>query len=790
MSDQGEPTGRHLKPIAARESAMVQYDPYQANASAEEELIDIMELWRSVAKRKWVVISILAIFMVTGVLSVWLTVPVYRATAVVQINHETANILRIEDFEAAPRSWQGVEQFYQTQYEILRGRQLAENVVRRLEVWDHPELSGVIRQRSLMGELRALPQRVKAIFGGRAQENSNRREPDSEQQREVAIRRAGAFLRSKIQVTPREFSRLVNVSVSSFDPSFAATLANAVVEEYVRSTMQRRFDAGEDAREFLQSQLSDMRIALERADQDMIDFAQANGVADLQERIRMANDALRGLNTRLAEAEANLVQLGAFRSLIDNGQATSIRPVVNDTPIQSLEQQKAALSTELASLSQRFMDDYPAIVELRSQMAEIDSQITDREQAIIQDVLAEYRNLQAEVSALEAAIQEREAGILQLSQQGVQYNILMREVETNRDLYNGMLQRLREIGIAAGAQENNIAMIDSALRPGRPYLPNVQRTLLMALALGLAAGIGLALVLEFLDTSVRRIEDVERMVGRPVLGLIPMVKIRQQKQRIAGIKKAQDRAVSHYSELHPKSAVSEAFRSLRTSLMFSTPQGMPKTILMTSPGPGDGKTTNAINLATVMAQNGSKVLIIDADLRKPRLHRDFGIPHSPGLTNRIASLKASENSSSSAIVPTTVDGLFVMPSGNHAPNPAELLSSDRMQKIIDMASRAFDHVIIDTAPVLGLADALVLSRCVDGVILVVGCGATTKVSVKTSTHRLSQVQAPLLGVVMNQVDMDSPDYSYYSSYYYNYSAEEIEQDSHADADPKALSRSA
>jgi len=255
------------------------------------------------------------------------------------------------------------------------------------------------------------------------------------------------------------------------------------------------------------------------------------------------------------------------------------------------------------------MDDYPAIVDLQSRIATIDSQIAAREQEIIGDVIAENRNFQAEISALQNAISDRENAILALSQQGVQYNILRREFETNRELYDGMLQRLKEIGVAAGAQENNIALIDSALRAGVPYLPNVQRNLLMALALGLAVGVSLALILEFLDTTIRRTDDLEKLVGRPVLGLIPMVKVKEQKQKSGATQKLQDRAVSHYSEVHPKSAVSEAFRSLRTSLMFSTPQGMPKTILVTSPGPGDGKTTNSINLATVMAQNGSRVLI-------------------------------------------------------------------------------------------------------------------------------------------------------------------------------------
>jgi len=786
VSEDKHLTGRHLQP-ADTSTALVQFDSRQTS-TVEDETLDLRVILNAVIKRKWVVASIIVIALAVGILQTLLTVPVYRSTAVIQIEHSTAQILRIQDFEAGPRSWEGVQQFLQTQYEIIQGRQLAEDVVRREEVWDHPELTGEIRQRSLMGELQALPRRIRNVLDF-SSEPTNTRKIDPDVQREMQIRRAGAFLRSKISVDPRPGSRLVNVSVASFDPRFAARMANAVVAEYMRSSMQRRYDAGQEAREFLEEQMGEMRIALERADQALVDFAQENQVADLNERIDRMKESMDGISQQSNSVQQELLQLQVYKDLIDQGQADSIRLLRNDGELNQLEQARAALSTEYASLSQRFLDDFPEMVELQSRMDELDRQIAERRNEIIDGVLTDYNNRQAEARTLERAMTERENQILSLNQQGIQYNILRREFETNQGLYEGMLQRMREIGVAAGLQENNIAVIDPALAAGRPFLPQPGRTLTMALAVGLGLGIGLALLLEFIDNTVRFIEDIEQLVGRPVLGLIPMVKLGEKKLGGTLGKKQEERAVSHYSERHPKSAVSEAFRSLRTSLMFSTPQGMPKTLLVTSPGPGEGKTTTAINLATVMAQNGAKVLIIDADLRKPRLHRDFKVPHAPGLTNRIAGVNGSDDNTSSAIVPTTVDGLFIMPSGSQAPNPAELLSSERMRKIIAMASRAFDVVVIDTAPILGLADSLVLSRAVDGVIMVMAAGKTTKTSVKACVRRLNQVQAPLLGQVLNRVDMESPDYAYYSAYYYNYSGGGSEFESQEE-EPKALEKTA
>lgn len=761
-------SGRHLRTVDPRNhQQMVAYDPFQTHAD-EDETIDLREYWRILVKRRWVVLSVLGIIAVAALLSTILMVPEYRATATIQINPPSGQILDYADFTSEGNGYYGHQQYYTTQYQILSSRELAEAVVRAENVEDHPELTGEIRQRSLIGELKSLPRIIAGAFRpDRSTSPSNRQD---EQARERAIRSAAAALRGRISVDPVRNSSLVRVSVTAFDPKFAAQMSNAVVEEYIRSTMQRRFEAGTQARNFLEDQLDEMRIALERADQALLDFAQRNQVADLEQRIEMATNTLEDLNSRLSDVETELVQLSSYKTMIEKGQAADINLINESDQIRQLREQRAQMATEYASLSQRFKDDYPTLVELRNQMDTISDQIAEERTLAIRGILSRYNMLTAEADSLREAIERRESSILALNQQGVQYNILKRDFETNRELYDGLLQRMKEIGVAAGVQENNIAVIDEALPPGGPFKPDLSRNMLLAVVLGLIAGVGLALVLEFFDSTIHRTEDLEALTGRPVLGLVPIVRSKDMREDNKDFA-LPDRAVGHYSARFPKSSVSEAFRSLRTSLMFSTPEGMPRTILVTSPGPGDGKTTCSINLATVMAQNGSRVLLIDADLRKPRLHRDFGKPQSPGLTNRIAGAHADGNESAS-ILATDVDGLFVMPSGNSAPNPAELLTSERMKKIIAMNVRAFDHVIIDTAPILGLADAMVLSRQVDGVILVASAGKTGKDSIKASVKRMAQVRAPLLGVVLNAVDLESPDYAYYSSYYYNYESEE------------------
>jgi len=784
-NESNDPGSKHLRPVNARENQLVAYNPRTINNLQDDETIDIRELWRSVLKRKWVVVAILAIALVSTFLATSLMVPIYRSTATLQVDPTGAKILNYQNFTDSAGGRYGTLSFYKSQLAILRSRGLSESVVRAEGIEDHPELNGEIRQRSVTGELRSMFHTITSAF--KPGDQSSTRPLSAEQRRELQIKRAASALRSRLSAKQMPDTNLISVAFDSYSGQFAARVANAVVMEYKRSTMQRRYDAGSEARGFLQEQLGEMRIDLERADQALLDFAEETQVTDLEKRLEMAGDTISELNQRLTEVETELITLQGYKSMVEGGQASDLNLMNENEDIRQLRRERAQLATEYASLSQQFKEGYPALVQLRNKIDTISDQIAEERTLAIRRFLSRYKSLTAEAEALRIEIESREQSILALNQQGVQYNILKRDFETNRELYDGLLQRMKEIGVATGVQENNIAVIDSALPANSPYKPQLGRNLVMALAVGLMVGVGLALVLEFFDSTIQSVEELEAVTGRPALGLVPIVKAKNVRQDNQGFD-LPERAVGHYSARFPKSSVSEAFRSLRTSLMFSASDGMPKIILITSPGPGEGKTSTAINLATVMAQNGARVLLIDADLRKPRLHRDFGKSQSPGLTDRIAGSQ-DEQSEASTISTTDVERLFVMPSGNQAPNPAELLSSDQMAKILAMSSRTFDHVIIDTAPILGLADSIVLSRLVDGVLVVTAAGLTAKESIKISMRRLAQVRAPVLGVVLNSVDFDSPDYAYYSSYYYNY-----ESDDTGDNDPmeerKALESSA
>ncbi|WP_376697510.1 GumC family protein [Wenzhouxiangella sp. EGI_FJ10305] len=777
MSDSRDNDHRHhLSPVEQTGNQMAVYDPSIQGRGEDDETIDLREYWRVLVKRKWTVIGVVIIVVTAALLSSLLMVPEYRSTARIEVNPESSRILNYQDFAPEESGWNATAVFYSTQFQLIKSGALAEEVIRNEELQDHPELLGEVRQRSVLGEVRSLFRTItRAILptGNTPGQGNERRISTQEERKEARIQRAANQLRKRVSVSRVEESRLIDVSVRAFDPQLARQLANAVVENYRRLSMERRFESGNEARQFLEEQLADMRIQLERADEALMDFAREHNVADLDDRLDRARSAIDGFSDRRNEIDEELVQLESWKNLIEQGRTEHLDPVVSSESVNQLEDRLVEARAEYAELSRQFHDSYPAVAQVLTRIERLESEINAEKQQVVDNILGRHDNLQAQAQSLDEAINEREGRMLALNEQAVQYNILQREFKTNRELYDGLLQRMKEIGVAAGIQENNITLIEEAVAAGSPFKPNIPRNLAMALVLGLMGGIGLALVLEFLDSSIRRVEDIERLVDRPVLGMVPLVKLRRKDADSDKKVRDDERIVSHYSAVHPNSSVSEAFRSLRTSLMFSTPEGLPRTIMITSSGMGEGKTTTAVNLATVLAQNGSRVLLVDADLRKPRIHRDFNLFRSPGLTNRIA-LNQNDGNDNSAIHSTHVHNMFVMPSGNSTPSPAEMLSSERLTKVIDSCRRAFDYIIMDAPPTLGLADSMILARQVDGLVMVARAGRTGKENFRVALKRLAQVKAPVLGIVLNGVDLDSPEYAYYSSYYYNYEAEDDE----------------
>ena len=460
--------------------------------------------------------------------------------------------------------------------------------------------------------------------------------------------------------------------------------------------------------------------------------------------------------------------------------------------LEKLREQQADLKIQVAQLSTQFGPSYPKVAQMNNQMKEVDAQIQVEMKKIVSRVRSDYLTALQRETMLRAAMDKQKQEENKLNESAIEYSLLKRDVETNRTLYEGLLEKLKEAGVTAGLRSNNIRPVDEARVPMYPAEPNVPRNLSFALALGLTTGIGLAFLLEGIDNTVRTPEQAQALSGLPSLGLIPLgskngveASVRQR-LAVASSKEV----VELITQSRPQSQMAESYRALRTSLLLTSLGAPPKVILITSALPQEGKTTTSINTAIVLAQKGVRVLLIDADLRRPSIHKTLGTGPKTGLSNVLTGNATLQQATvRSSILP----GLFILPAGTPPPNPAELLASSNMKDVLAELREQYDHIVVDTPPALSVTDAVVMSTRADAVVLVIRSGQTTKQALRRSRDLLMQVNARVAGVLLNAVDLTSPDYYYYYEYQGKYGHRyycEDELGSAAESAPKISSGSA
>ncbi|MGC8810819.1 MAG: polysaccharide biosynthesis tyrosine autokinase, partial [bacterium] len=426
--------------------------------------------------------------------------------------------------------------------------------------------------------------------------------------------------------------------------------------------------------------------------------------------------------------------------------------------IQDLKQSLIQLEAQYLKLGEKYKPDYPEMKRLQTQMEVIQKRLNGEVQKVIASIKADYEASLKKESLLRAAFEKQKAKAMEMKQKAIQYNILKREADTNKELYRGLLQRMKEAGVSAGITASNIQIVDYAEPPTKPFKPNKELNLLLACLVGLFLGVGLAFFGEYLDNTIKTPEDVQDLVRLPSFGLIPEISKERRKLLGAG----QSYPVELITHGHPRSMLAEAYRNIRTSLLLSFSERPPQTIVVSSPNPAEGKTTTCINTAIALSQTGARVIVIDADMRKPRLHQILARGNGLGLSNFLSGRTSLE----SIITPTRIPNLSFISAGPLPPNPSELISSTIFKKMIHSLKEQFAHVIFDSPPVLGFADTTILSTLVDGVVLVVLGGKTPKETLQRAKDVLFQVEAHILGVVINRVDMHRSDYSHYYYHYY------------------------
>lgn len=688
-------------------------------------------------------LTFFAIVVIAVMTATFLTTPVYRAGLTMQIERQEAQVLEYQGVTPTETS-ADAKDFYQTQYELLKSRSLAERVIEQLNLTEHPLFK---RQPEEKGFLDSL-------FQAQAQAQARPVAAATDVGRDMD--NAVGIFQQQLTIEPVRNSRLVKVHFDSPDPRLAASVANALAGAFINVNLERRMDASSYAKTFLQERLQQIKAKLEESEKALVGFAR-------EEQILKGDDSQGGsvdtmvmeeFTTALAKAQQERIRAEATYRQMQAGDLQGLNQVLDSKVIQEFKALKAKLEAEYQENLKIYKPSYPKMLQLESRIAEVQSKINEELDNIKRSIRANYEAATAQESMLSSKLSESKSNVLSVQDRSIQYNILKREVDTNRQLYEGLLQRLKEVGVAGGVGVNNIAVVDKAEVPGTPFKPNIQLNALIAIFLGLFGGVGLAFLFEHLDDSVKQPEDLEKQLGLPVLGIIPMVKGADGDRNLV-FEETQD----------PRSGFAEAYRSVRTALQFATPEGMPRVLMVTSPSMGEGKSTTALALAINMAQAGNKVLLIDSDLRKASLHKKLNLDNSLGLTNYLAgTAKPSQVTQS-----TEVERLYAISSGPLPPNPAELLGSNKMVSLLNLAAEKFDQVIVDGPPVLGLADAPLLGSITDATVLVVESGSTRRDFARSAVKRLNHTRSRLIGGILTKMDARGHGYGYYhNEYYYAY----------------------
>jgi succinoglycan biosynthesis transport protein ExoP len=704
----------------------------------------LLDRLNAIYKYRFVVITIFLLVMLGVAMRTYTTTPMYRATTSVLIEDDRA--ATVAGFNAATTDFsQDPEPYYQTQLRILMGRELATKVVEKLHLENLPQFNGQSPKRTgLAAAFDSVRQQGKRALGkvtGAAEI------PAAAAGKPTTPELVNQFL-GTVGVDQVRGSRLVNVSVTSSDPAFAARAADTLVEEYVQFNLEFRTDATRKSLDFLASEIAKQQAKVEASERAMAEYRENNNALSLEDRQNTVVANLNSVNDQYTRTRSERIQKEAVYNQIRNLPASGLAdsPAVNsNATVQTLRTRLAELQRTKVQLNERYGPKNPQVIENENAIVDTTKRYQEALTAAVETIRNDYETTRAQERRFAGALEESKGAAMDLNRKSVSYTVLEREAQSNRQIYEALLQRQNELQIVSNSGGNNVRLMDRAVVPGAPYTPDVRRNFMLGALAGALIALGLVLAIDYLDDTVKTPEDITRRLKLPFLGLVPAVK--------GNTHPLLSQEVPH--------EFGEAFRALRTSLVFSSASEGTRVIALTSAQPLEGKTTTACNMAIALAYGGSRVLLIDADMRRPSVSRTLGIENTIGLSH----LLTGQSTARQTIRRTSVENLWVMTAGVTPPNPSELLASERMKTLIaNVQSGPFDWVLIDTPPVLAVTDAVIVAPWVSGVVFVIGSEMTQRRLAERAVETLMTSRPRVLGAVLNRVDIVRNKY-YYSRYY-------------------------
>ncbi|MDQ3685419.1 MAG: polysaccharide biosynthesis tyrosine autokinase [Acidobacteriota bacterium] len=744
-----------------------------AAAAAPSEAAHLREYLAVVLKRKWLILSLAVVVTSLVAIQMYRLPSLYEAETTIQIEQKNSSVLEMKGVvingPTDPAYWS-------TQLKLLENPELARQVILALDLQNNPAFLGA-HSRGFVSSVRRMfspaPPPIKdagiAVLDDAGFD-------DSEKLTAEQLERLEPYedtLRANLTVAPVEKTNLVKILFTHPDPEIAMKVADTLAAVFILRDNIRATQGATKAEEKLAREIADLQLKIRQGEEARINYMKNNNLplGSVQGQ-NFTADRLGTYSGQLLAAEKTRKELHAsYEASQQEQDVWSIPEVQSDKNIQRLREKIGNLEEQKAALLEQYTSEWPAVKKIDAQVAQVKKDLDKAPLEILRSLKSRYEAAKGNEDKVRQDFNRELAAADEQSRDLISMSNLVQQLETNKQFYNTLYQRHKELQITSSDKSNNVTVATPAARPRAPVGPQRGRNILIALILSLGAGVGLAFLLDYLDDTLKSVEDVDRYIHLPTLALIPAP--RAERKILSNRNGAEHGASNHSTALalieDVRSPVAEAYRHLRTSLLLSTAGQPPKTLLFTSSQPSEGKTTTAVNTAMMLAQTGADVLIMDCDLRRPRLHAHFGLPNARGVTNFL-----SGDANLDELIQTyaPLPNLKVMSSGRVPPNAAELVGSNEMPKLLQMLAERFTHIVIDSPPAISFTDAAIISTMVDGVVLVVHGGRSSRGVVRRAKQLLLDVGANIYGVVLNNVKLESGDYYYYSGYYAGYYGED------------------
>jgi polysaccharide biosynthesis transport protein len=722
--------------------------------------VNLHDYIRVILKHRWTIATVFAVVFVSVIIFTFTATPIYRATARVIIEKDDPKVVSIQEVMSVDSS--GLD-YYQTQYKIIESRSVAREVIKRLKLNENEEFVPKQKDTFINNIRRSISETVDYYLSLlKTEKLPPIVDKSGESEEESPL--VSAFI-NRIKVTPIRNSRLVDIGFEAKDPALSAKIANSLARAYIDLNLETKLRATQDAMVWLNSRIEEERKKVEQAEQALLRYKQEhNIITDFSkdtesitaQKLAVLNSQVIDAEMKRVEAETRYKQAAAMEKTPE--MLDSIPEVMNNQLVGQIKSMEVELFKRRSELSKKYGANHPQIVAIKNELETLQARKAEQVLRVINSLYNDYKVAQAREQSLKKALNEQKGESFSLNQKAINYTVLKREAESTKEMYDLVIKRFKETSMTENIRTGNIRVVDAAEIPKSPVKPKKAQNVLLGLIVGLALGVGLAFFLEYLDNTVKTPDDIRERLKLPYLGPVPAIAFTEEGN--PGHKPEEDLITI----ASPKSTASESYRGIRTSLFFSAADNAPRAILVTSAAPSEGKTITAANIAITMAQAGNRLLLIDCDMRRPKLHRLFNVPRDRGLSNILVGTCGVDE----AIIHSTIPGIDIIVSGPVPPNPSEMLGSQNMTDFLETVRGRYDRIVLDSPPITAVTDAVILSRLVDGVLLVIRAGETHREIVKNGIGLLQAANARILGAILNGVTMGRDSYYYYQYYYYYY----------------------